>query len=103
MTSTADVKNYLFMKNLFFALFAVLAIGFTSCGGDDCSLESVAADAEAYLELGTTYINDDTKENCDAYKAALVSFVAEYEGCDEASIAGQVTATQSVIDGLDCQ
>ena len=91
------------MKNLLFVLFAILAIGFASCGGSDCSLENAAADGDAYLVLGNAYAADSTMANCEAYKVALESFVSDYDGCDDVTITAQVAATNAVLSTLDCQ
>ncbi len=90
------------MKNLFFALFAVLSIGFTSCG-DDCDLLEFTTAADANLALGTTYAADSTLASCEAYKEDLEAIISDYDGCDDAIITAQVAAFQTQLDALDCQ
>lgn len=96
------------MKKLIYAFSFCAALGMVSCGGDDdtssdCNLVTFTQRADANLDLGTTYTNDMTKENCDAYKADLQDIVNEYGSCDNLVISAQVSAFETQLNSLDCQ
>ena len=103
--------------NILFLLATVCLIAFASCGGDDvdCSSLNVAVDLEQELDAinatAITYVNNPTKENCEAYKKAFEDYLAAlqpYGDCawnaeDEAEFNQALADAQESIDNFDCQ
>ena len=91
--------------NLLICLMGVLIAVSYSCNNDDddpsgCNWASeVQAEADAFTAAYTTYINNPTTANCNAYVSAGQSYLAELEShLDCAALAGTQAELQSSID-----
>jgi hypothetical protein len=104
-------------RSLFLFLFACAALTSFGCGEDD---DADTCNQAAFIELTTTigvdvqaaatvYANDQTDENCNDYRVALESYLAElrrFETCSSVSgtqnFATTVDAIEMSINDLPC-
>ena len=98
-------------------IFAVICIAavpfFGSCGKDDpvgCSyLTEVQNEADALTTALTTYSNDPSIANCNAYKDAYQDYLDaldEHNGCvlvgEQAAYQDAIDQAQAALDALQC-
>lgn len=79
-------------------LFMVAAIATTSCKKDK-GVDCLAA-ANKMQKAAETYFNSDTKENCDAYKAAMQEYINS--SCFSSLSQEQKNSLQQDIDDTNC-
>lgn len=82
----------------FIALFMLAAIATTGCKKDK-AVDCVAA-AKKYQKAGEVFWDDQTKENCKAYKEALNEYVNS--SCFSSLPQAQKDMIKASVDDIDC-
>ncbi|PKV48714.1 hypothetical protein ATE84_0720 [Aquimarina sp. MAR_2010_214] len=73
------------MKKLMYVAVFIFALGFTACGSDDANPIDCLANAGTLTTAAANYGTDQSTENCNAYKAALESYLNNNCFADQAT------------------
>ena len=92
------MRNSVFHTFIFIILFA--AVGFISCN-NNCNSADISRDSIAISTAANEYANDQSSENCLAYKEALEGYITNYGECDKVS-ENTIDTYQAQLDVLNC-
>ncbi len=92
------------MKKFFLAGLMVFSLAFFSCDDDDDdngggNVADCEALGEAATDTGLEYAGEQTKANCEAYRAALEAYLANDACFPDANTKASI---QAGLDDLDC-
>jgi hypothetical protein len=88
------------MKKILF--FAILSCGmFLASCSKSCDATDITESTKKVADAGLKYGLDQSKANCDAYKAALDAFVKDFADCETAK--ASVDQFKSTSSALTCK
>lgn len=75
------------IKSFFNFLAIICMLGFSACSADDAVDKLTGGcydyqdDLQEYMDAVSTYSENPTVENCEAYKTAMIKFYESYKDC----------------------
>lgn len=95
------------IKSILFTFFAAACLCFSSCSEDEVADKLTGGCLDFYeeydsvLATSTAFSENPTKENCEAYKQAWITFFESYKSCDYWTD-GNYEETLNEIKSMNC-